>query len=301
MATTFASIDEAAAIKRNSVHQTRLQLRLKQLEKDRSTRLRELSHDSQAFVKRLEYINSRRKSRTSLPVLTRAASAPPVLGCHRVGDQIEMLLSNFPQPREKNGKKVNVLDKFIETREQIRKGKTSRDIFRNATNPSATTIHPKHVRETLNSSHTNVPTKNNEIRTEINTNRRSKKVFRTKSAQKCSQEFLYSPITRLYLSTPKSLIQETPSVDAKGEAGSFNSRIEEKCVSENRDLSKFAMEYNSQHNKASRNGSKDATYDSKEVKVWQKNHAMSSQTSILTPSKKKVHFHVREKSAELHM
>lgn len=66
----MASPDEAAAMKRNLVHQTRLELALKQLDRDRSVRLREIDKDTQVFLHRL----SERKR--SLPSLSELHSMP---------------------------------------------------------------------------------------------------------------------------------------------------------------------------------------------------------------------------------
>jgi len=52
----MTSADETSALKRNSVHQTRLSLELQQLEKDRAIRLREMSKASQVFARRQEQI-----------------------------------------------------------------------------------------------------------------------------------------------------------------------------------------------------------------------------------------------------
>ncbi|EDO47574.1 predicted protein [Nematostella vectensis] len=75
----MASPDEAAALKRNVVHQTRLRLALRQLEKDKSVRIREMDKDTQVFMRRLDQINGIR-TRASLPQLSearrRATSAP---------------------------------------------------------------------------------------------------------------------------------------------------------------------------------------------------------------------------------
>jgi hypothetical protein len=65
----MASSDEAAALKRNVVHQTRLKLALRQLDKDRSLRIREINKDTQVFLHRL----GDSKKKVSLPDL-RAAS-----------------------------------------------------------------------------------------------------------------------------------------------------------------------------------------------------------------------------------
>lgn len=73
-----SSADEAAALKRNVVHQTRLKLALRQLDRDRSLRIREINKDTQVFLHRL----GESKKRVGLPDLktapsqTRAASAP---------------------------------------------------------------------------------------------------------------------------------------------------------------------------------------------------------------------------------
>lgn len=66
-----ASPDEAAAMKRNLVHQTRLKLALKQLERDRNVRLREMNKDEQVFLHRLG-----ERQRTSLPSLTELRLLP---------------------------------------------------------------------------------------------------------------------------------------------------------------------------------------------------------------------------------
>lgn len=72
-----SSSDEAAALKRNVVHQTRLKLALRQLDRDRSLRIREINKDTQVFLHRL----GESKKRVGLPDLktasqARAASAP---------------------------------------------------------------------------------------------------------------------------------------------------------------------------------------------------------------------------------
>lgn len=68
-----ASADESSALKRNSVHQTRLSLELQQLEKDRSIRLREMQKASQVFARRQEQIQGVRDKAS----LRRVTSAPP--------------------------------------------------------------------------------------------------------------------------------------------------------------------------------------------------------------------------------
>ena len=73
----MASSDESAALKRNVVHQTRLKLALKQLDRDRNVRLREIDKDAQVFLQRI----GGSKKRVSLPNLrssshARVASAP---------------------------------------------------------------------------------------------------------------------------------------------------------------------------------------------------------------------------------
>jgi len=66
------SADESSALKRNTVHQTRLSLELQQLEKDRSIRLREMEKASQVFAKRHEQIQGIRDK----ACLRRVTSAP---------------------------------------------------------------------------------------------------------------------------------------------------------------------------------------------------------------------------------
>lgn len=68
-----SSADEHSALKRNTVHQTRLSLELQQLEKDRSIRLREMEKASQVFARRQEQIHFIRDK----ACLRRATSAPP--------------------------------------------------------------------------------------------------------------------------------------------------------------------------------------------------------------------------------
>lgn len=69
----MASPDEAAAMKRNLVHQTRLELSLKQLDRDRSVRLREMDKDTQVFLTRL---GEKARYRTSVPPLTELTTLP---------------------------------------------------------------------------------------------------------------------------------------------------------------------------------------------------------------------------------
>lgn len=66
------SADEHSALKRNSVHQTRLSLELQQLEKDKSIRLREMQKASQVFARRHEQIQGIRDK----ACLRRVTSAP---------------------------------------------------------------------------------------------------------------------------------------------------------------------------------------------------------------------------------
>lgn len=66
------SADENSALKRNSVHQTKLSLELQQLEKDRSIRLREMQKASQVFARRKEQIQGVREKAS----LRRVTSAP---------------------------------------------------------------------------------------------------------------------------------------------------------------------------------------------------------------------------------
>ena len=68
----MTSADETSALKRNSVHQTRLSLELQQLEKDRAIRLREMQKASQAFARRQEQIEGIREK----AALRRVPSAP---------------------------------------------------------------------------------------------------------------------------------------------------------------------------------------------------------------------------------
>lgn len=70
----MTSADETSALKRNSVHQTRLSLELQQLEKDRAIRLREMSKATQAFARRQEQIQGIREK----AALRRVPSAPVV-------------------------------------------------------------------------------------------------------------------------------------------------------------------------------------------------------------------------------
>ena len=67
------SADESSALKRNSVHQTKLSLELQQLEKDKSIRLREMQKASQVFARRQEQIQGIRYKAS----LRRVTSAPP--------------------------------------------------------------------------------------------------------------------------------------------------------------------------------------------------------------------------------
>lgn len=68
----MTSADETSALKRNSVHQTRLSLELQQLEKDKMIRLREMQKASQAFARRQEQIQGIRDKAS----LRRVPSAP---------------------------------------------------------------------------------------------------------------------------------------------------------------------------------------------------------------------------------
>lgn len=68
----MTSADETSALKRNSVHQTRLSLELQQLEKDRAIRLREMSKATQVFAKRQEQIQGIREK----AALRRVPSSP---------------------------------------------------------------------------------------------------------------------------------------------------------------------------------------------------------------------------------
>lgn len=68
----MTSADENSALKRNTVHQTRLSLELQQLEKDRTTRLREMEKATQAFARRQEQIQGIRDKAS----LRRVPSAP---------------------------------------------------------------------------------------------------------------------------------------------------------------------------------------------------------------------------------
>lgn len=68
----MTSADETSALKRNSVHQTRLSLELQQLEKDRAIRLREMSKATQVFARRQEQIQGIRDK----AALRRVPSAP---------------------------------------------------------------------------------------------------------------------------------------------------------------------------------------------------------------------------------
>ena len=68
----MTSADETSALKRNSVHQTRLGLELQQLEKDRAIRLREMSKATQAFARRQEQIQGIREK----AALRRVPSTP---------------------------------------------------------------------------------------------------------------------------------------------------------------------------------------------------------------------------------
>lgn len=68
----MTSADETSALKRNSVHQTRLSLELQQLEKDRAIRLREMSKATQVFAKRQEQIQGIREK----AALRRLPSSP---------------------------------------------------------------------------------------------------------------------------------------------------------------------------------------------------------------------------------
>ena len=71
------SADESSALKRNSVHQTKLSLELQQLEKDRSIRLREMQKASQVFARRKEQIQGLREKAS----LRRVTSAPLKKDC----------------------------------------------------------------------------------------------------------------------------------------------------------------------------------------------------------------------------
>lgn len=70
----MSSADENSALKRNSVHQTRLSLELQQLERDRTTRMREMEKATQAFARRQEQIQGIRDKAS----LRRVPSAPPI-------------------------------------------------------------------------------------------------------------------------------------------------------------------------------------------------------------------------------
>lgn len=73
----MSSADENSALKRNSVHQTRLSLELQQLERDRTTRMREMEKATQAFARRQEQIQGIRDKAS----LRRVPSAPPAQNC----------------------------------------------------------------------------------------------------------------------------------------------------------------------------------------------------------------------------
>lgn len=72
----MASPDEAFALKKNVVHQTRLTMELQQLEKKRNVSLRQMDKSSHVFMKRLEQMKAVRRRAADLPSVRRAESAP---------------------------------------------------------------------------------------------------------------------------------------------------------------------------------------------------------------------------------
>lgn len=91
----MTSTDETSALKRNTVHQTRLSLELQQLEKDRAIRLREMQKSSQAFARRQEQIHNIREKAS----LRRVPSAPvetlPSLTAHATDSNEDSTLQPF--------------------------------------------------------------------------------------------------------------------------------------------------------------------------------------------------------------
>lgn len=287
MATTSASIDEAAAIKRNAVHQTRLQLELKQLEKDRTTRLRELSHDAQSFVKRLEFINSRSKSRTSLPTLTRrAASAPPAIGFDVVD---RGLLSTVIETRDEVDlelvKKVNDFSPFRKTRER-RNDQSSCYCNRNTNN--ITGIGNKQARASPFSPEIQASVRNKDCFSDYAINRQTKQAFgRVKDVHERSQESLCSRMHHYDPSAEENLRMKMSSQDGNREE---------------RELISMLAHNPSQLNcKANKDNSKIAVCDRNDDIILQNSmegRMLLSHRKLTTQSEKKVRFHVRELSAK---
>ena len=90
----MASTDEASALKRNTVHQTRLSMELQQLEKDRGIRLREMQKASQVFARRHEQIQGIRER----ACLRRVTSAPVQPNKRKTDSTIDSSDNSTTQP-----------------------------------------------------------------------------------------------------------------------------------------------------------------------------------------------------------
>lgn len=91
----MTSTDETSALKRNSVHQTRLSLELQQLEKDRAIRLREMQKTSQAFAKRQEQIHNIREKASLRRVPSAPAQNLPSITTHATDSNEDTTLQPF--------------------------------------------------------------------------------------------------------------------------------------------------------------------------------------------------------------
>lgn len=146
------SADENSALKRNSVHQTRLSLELQQLEKDRSIRLREMEKASQVFARRQEQIQGIRDK----ACVRRLTSAPPQktsakplayvtgVSCERLDDDSPFVTKTAKlesEPRKRQLRKTMTMPSFALLPSRTGSPQLS---FVSAADPSQNRVHSGH-------------------------------------------------------------------------------------------------------------------------------------------------------------
>lgn len=128
-----SSVDENSALKRNSVHQTRLSLELQQLEKDRSIRLREMQKASQVFARRQEQIQGIREK----AIVRRVTSAPAKKESEKPSPRRNIPSSESPDNNSP----------FVTTTAKLQKEPRKRQLQRTMTMPLLTDL-PSHSNPT---------------------------------------------------------------------------------------------------------------------------------------------------------
>ena len=292
-----ASIDEAAAMKRNVVHQTRLKLELKQLEKDQLTRLQELSHDSQAFVKRLEFISTRSKTRTCLPSLTRVASAPPTM--NGPGSRVR-LCSTSPTREESDLDSIEELhlNPFIKAHLPSAEPMGPLKFIRSKTTPPATYSNqlrtlpiPREITAGKSQYH-----KHSETIHSTDSTRESTEAYCHKTVQKSSKDFASSSITRSDSQISQDILSLKAPLRSKGERVVFAHLLQKQQISRKSDTP-IPVPSTTVFN-TKKDCTRDEKWDKKEDSISHetKKSELNSHARLI-PSQKKVNFCIKDRES----